>query len=79
MSLYNPLKGIWLQQFRSHGEWVVKFEQPVTVVIAPNGAGKTTLLEAVFLLAMGESFRAGMVAEMVQFLKGWWQLKGVRN
>lgn len=72
-----PLKAIWLQQFRSHKELVVKFEKPVTVVIAPNGVGKTTLLEAIFLLAMGDSFRAGMVSEMVQFGKEWGRVKGV--
>jgi DNA replication and repair protein RecF len=37
----------------------------LTIVIGPNTAGKTNILEAVYLLATGRSFRAGVEREMI--------------
>ncbi len=61
------LTSVSLQNFRNHRFWEHEFTKLSTVVVGPNTAGKTNILEAIYLLAMGESFREGKVEEMV----GW--------
>ncbi len=64
MSRLNRLQ---LQRFRNHTTLDLRFDEPITVIVADNGHGKTSILEAVQLLATGESFRADRAEEMVQF------------
>jgi predicted metal-dependent phosphoesterase TrpH len=60
------LKAISLQNFRSYRKKEFKFSSGTTLVVGPNTSGKTNLLEAIYLLATGKSFRAGVEAEMIR-------------
>jgi DNA replication and repair protein RecF len=55
-----------LEHFRNHKELRVQFGHQ-TVIIGPNGAGKTNILEAISLLSLTTSWRAGKDSEVV----GW--------
>jgi DNA replication and repair protein RecF len=55
-----------LFNFRNHKDKKVTFGQQ-TVIIGPNGAGKTNILEAISLLSLTTSWRAGKDSEVV----GW--------
>jgi len=61
------LKTIKLNNFRSYQEKEFHFPAATTLVIGPNASGKTNLLEAIRLLAIGRSFRAGLEAEMIGY------------
>lgn len=54
-----------LQNFRSYSKKEFIFSPTTTVIIGPNAGGKTNLLEAIFLLAVGRSFRAEQDREMI--------------
>jgi len=56
-----------LQHFRSYNHKNFNFDKNLTIIIGPNAAGKTNILEAIYLLATGESFRAGKIDEMITF------------
>lgn len=60
------LKTLFLQNFRSYKKKEFKFFSGMTLVVGPNTSGKTNLLEAIYLLATGKSFRAGVEAEMIR-------------
>ena len=60
------LSEISLQNFRNHRDITVAFGQQ-TVIVGPNGAGKTNILEAISLLSLTTSWRAGKDSEVV----GW--------
>ena len=61
------LKSITLSDFRNYENKTFEFSDGVTVVAGENAKGKTNLLEAVYLLGIGESFRAKRTEEMVRF------------
>lgn len=61
------LKQIFLQNFRNYGQKEFALTAGTTLVVGPNAAGKTNLLEAVYLLATGKSFRAGLESEMIGY------------
>jgi DNA replication and repair protein RecF len=61
------LAKVRLQQFRSYRDRIWSFTYPTTILVGPNAVGKTNILEAIFLLATGESFRAGKIEEMVSW------------
>ncbi|KKT68042.1 MAG: replication and repair protein RecF protein, partial [Candidatus Collierbacteria bacterium GW2011_GWB1_44_35] len=46
---------------------LVVTENALAVVFGPNAYGKTNLLEAIFLMSVGDSFRAKRTEEMVRF------------
>lgn len=52
------ITGIRLQNFRSYNDQVFEFDPGVNIVVGPNASGKTNLLEALYVCAMGKSFRA---------------------
>ena len=56
-----------LSGFRNYTEAEYDFSQGVNAVIGQNAKGKTNLLEAIYLLGVGESFRAKRTEEMVSF------------
>lgn len=56
-----------LTNFRSLVELDLELPPGVVVFFGPNAQGKTTLLEAVYLLAIARSFRAGDEREVVNF------------
>ena len=59
------LKALALQNFRNFRMDDFKFGQ-TTLIFGANGIGKTSIIEAINLLAIGESFRAGKVEEMIR-------------
>jgi DNA replication and repair protein RecF len=61
------LESLRLNHFRSYLKHELTFGDKTTVLVGENGVGKTNVLEAVYLLATGESFRAGKIEEMVNW------------
>ena len=59
------LKSVSLQNFRSYVKAEFRFSPRLTIIIGPNTAGKTNILEAIYLLATGRSFRAGVEREII--------------
>lgn len=61
------LTSINLSDFRNYENKTLKFSDGVTVIAGENAKGKTNILEAIYLLGVGESFRAKRTEEMVRF------------
>lgn len=61
------LEKLYLQHFRNYDSKLIEFGEGVQVLLGRNAIGKTNVLEAIFLLATGDSFRAGKIDEMVQW------------
>lgn len=61
------LNNIRLSEFRNYKEAEFSLSDGINVVVGPNAKGKTNLLEAIYLLGVGESFRAKRTEEMVSF------------
>jgi len=61
------LLNITLYDFRNYENKTIGFSDGVTVVVGENAKGKTNVLEAIYLLGVGESFRAKRTEEMVRF------------
>lgn len=61
------LTKITLTNFRSYEMKELELSDGVNVVFGPNAFGKTNLLEAIFLMSVGDSFRAKRTEEMVRF------------
>ncbi|NMC35427.1 DNA replication/repair protein RecF [Candidatus Beckwithbacteria bacterium] len=61
------LQSLQLHNFRSYTQQSFAFSKNAAVLIGPNAIGKTNVVEAVTLLAIGKSFRAGRDEEMVHF------------
>jgi len=59
----NVVKTLSLKNFRSHGEFLLDCNKPMTLVIGENGSGKTSVLEAIYLALRGKSFK-GVDMEM---------------
>jgi DNA replication and repair protein RecF len=55
-----------LKNFRLFSELLLEFKRQTTVLIAPNAMGKSSVVEAIRLLSIGQSFRAGKIEEMIQ-------------
>ncbi len=70
------LKKIKLKSFRNYEEKEVSFSVGVNVIMGQNAKGKTNLLEAIYLLGVGESFRAKRTEEMVAFGQEWGRAVG---
>lgn len=71
------LTGLALQNFRLHKNYSIKFTQRITVIIGANAIGKTSIVEAIYLLATGNSFRAGRIEEMIEFDSELSRVKGL--
>ena len=56
-----------MSDFRNYESKTFDFSDRVTVIAGENAKGKTNLLEAIYLLGVGESFRAKRTEEMVRF------------
>lgn len=63
----DMLKDIKLHDFRSYAFGEFGLSENVNVVFGSNARGKTNLLEAIYLLGVGDSFRAKRTEEMVKF------------
>lgn len=56
-----------LQNFRLYSKKEFAFEGKNTLIVGQNTVGKTNILEAIYLLASGKSFRAGLENEMISY------------
>lgn len=56
-----------LTDFRNYEQKEIGFADGVNVIFGENAKGKTNILEAVYLISVGESFRAKRTEEMVRF------------
>ena len=70
------ITAINLQNFRSYQRDKFQFSSATTLVVGPNASGKTNLLEAIYLLATGKSFRAGLEQEMISYGEELARIKG---
>lgn len=61
------LKHLTLQNFRNYTKSEFNFSKETTLIIGPNTSGKTNLIEAIFLLALGKSFRTSRDIEIIRF------------
>lgn len=61
------LKQISLSDFRNYSQKEFSLTAGTTLMVGPNASGKTNLLEAIYLLATGKSFRAGLESEMLGY------------
>ena len=65
---------IRLQMFRSYKDTAFELDPGVNIVVGPNASGKTNLLEAVLMIALGKSYRAGN-EELIKFSQPWARLQ----
>lgn len=60
------IKMIDMVSFRNHSHTQLEFGAGINVIWGENGSGKTSILEAVYLLAMGRSFRTSRLVETIK-------------
>lgn len=60
------IKSLALQNFRNFSKKEYIFDKNLTVIVGPNASGKTNILEAIYLLSLGKSFKAGQDEEMIK-------------
>jgi len=70
------LRNIRLENFRSYLLADYELTNGLNVVFGNNAKGKTNLLEGIYLLGLGESFRAKRTEEMVRFGEEWGKVSG---
>ena len=61
------VRRIALSSFRNYAFETADFDAGTNVICGENAQGKTNLLEAVYMLAMGRSFRTRFDRELVSF------------
>ena len=61
------IEKIELQNFRNYKNLELEFSKNVNLILGKNAQGKTNLLEAVYLTAIGRSFRTSKDLELVKF------------
>ncbi len=63
------IKKIKLINFRNYTEQELEFSKNVNIIYGDNAQGKTNILEAIFLCALGKSYRAKREKELINFDK----------
>ena len=58
---------IKLKNFRNYEEQEINFNKNINILYGDNAQGKTNILEAIFLCAMGKSFRNKKDQELIKF------------
>ena len=58
---------IELNNFRNYKNQIIKLEKGINIFYGNNAQGKTNLLEAIFLCAIGKSFRTNKDKEFIKF------------
>lgn len=61
------LSELHLHQFRHFDRYVLQPHHQANFIFGPNGSGKSSLLEAIYVLAMGRSFRSATLAALIQY------------
>lgn len=61
------IKKITLSNFRNYENQIVEFDKDLNIIYGNNAQGKTNIIEAIFLSAMGKSFRAKKDKDLIKF------------
>ncbi len=59
------IKNIKLSNFRNYKEQLIEFDKGINIFYGDNAQGKTNILEAIFVCAMGKSFRTKKDKELI--------------
>ncbi len=70
------LVSLGLQHVRTHTQRFFTFHPRLTFFLGPNASGKTNIIEAIYVLALGKSFRAEKETDMVQWGALWAKIRG---
>jgi len=72
------LTQLQLENFRSYKKYSFDFpeDKRVTILVGSNGKGKTNFLEAIYLLALGRSFRTLQRDDLVLWGEDYYRCKG---
>lgn len=60
------IKKIKLNNFRNYLNQEINFEKEINIIFGDNAQGKTNILEAIFISAIGKSFRAKKDKELIK-------------
>lgn len=63
------IKNIKLKHFRNYEEQEINLKENINVFFGNNAQGKTNIVEAIFLCALGKSFRTNKEKELIKFNK----------
>ncbi len=63
------IKKIRLENFRNYENQEIEFNNNLNIIYGNNAQGKTNILEAIFIAAMGKSFRAKKDKDLIGFGK----------
>ena len=58
-----------IQNFRNYDDLKIDFNKDVNLFYGDNAQGKTNILEAIYLCAIGKSFRTSKDRELIKFGK----------
>ena len=61
------IKKLLLNNFRNYENQEIEFDENINIIYGDNAQGKTNIIEAIFLGAMGKSFRAKKEIELIKF------------
>ena len=61
------IKKLLLNNFRNYENQEIEFDDNINVIYGDNAQGKTNIIEAIFIGAMGKSFRAKKENELIKF------------
>ena len=63
------IKKIKLQNFRNYKITEIELNKEINIFYGDNAQGKTNILEAIFIAAVGKSFRAKKEKELINLLE----------
>ena len=69
------IKKIKLENFRNYENQEIEFNKNINIIYGNNAQGKTNIMEAIFLCAMGKSFRDKKDKDLIKFEKDSSKLK----
>jgi len=61
------IKKIKLNNFRNYESQEIEFNNNINIIYGNNAQGKTNIIEAIFLCAMGKSFRDKKDKDLIKF------------
>lgn len=68
------IKNIKLKNFRNYDELDLKLDKGINIFYGDNAQGKTNIIEAIFMSAIGKSFRTNKDSELIKWGEGCAQI-----